>query len=219
MTFSCAECTKLSCRSASHEDMPKNCPILTHSDILEKTTAEYLKPEILKFYRNSILMEAEAFGRYPRLKETILFCKMMKYNHIGVAFCAGLADEAKIVGGLLRKAGFTVDSVCCKVGGTGKDYFGISKENWVRPKDSFEPACNPIGQARLLADQKTDFNIIMGLCVGHDSLFIKYSDALCTVLVVKDRVCGHNPAAAIYLHKRSYWGSLHSREEGKNEST
>jgi len=25
-------------------------------------------------------------------------------------------------------------------------------------------------------EEKTDFNIIVGLCVGHDSLFIKYSE-------------------------------------------
>ena len=38
----------------------------------------------------------------------------------------------------------------------------------------------------------------MGLCVGHDSLFIKYSDAPITTLITKDRVLGHNPAAALY---------------------
>jgi len=215
MVFTCAECTKESCRSANHEGMPQNCPMLTHSEILEKVNKEYFQPQNLEFYRQSILMESEAFGRYPRLKETILFCKKMNYSHIGLAFCAGLANEAKIVAGLLRKAGFTVDSVRCKCGGTGKDYFGVPKGKWVRPSNDFEPACNPIGQARLLESQKTEFNIIMGLCVGHDSLFIKYSNALCTVLVVKDRVLGHNPVAAIYLHKKDYWGSLFSEEERK----
>jgi len=34
--------------------------------------------------------------------------------------------------------------------------------------------------------------------VGHDSMFYKYSDALVTTLVAKDRVTGHSPAAAIY---------------------
>lgn len=214
--FTCAECTKLSCRSATHEGMPQNCPMRTHGEILERAKEEYFKPQYLDFYRQSALMEAEAFGRYPRLKETILFCKRMKYSHIGLAFCSALANEAKIVAGLLRKAGFTVDSVRCKCGGTGKEHYGISRENWVRPCDDFEPACNPIGQALLLKSQKTEFNIIMGLCVGHDSLFIKNSDTLCTVLVVKDRVCGHNPVAAIYLHEKEYWGSLYS-EEGRKK--
>ena len=38
----------------------------------------------------------------------------------------------------------------------------------------------------------------MGLCVGHDSMFYKYSEALVTTLVSKDRVLAHNTIAAIY---------------------
>jgi uncharacterized metal-binding protein len=38
----------------------------------------------------------------------------------------------------------------------------------------------------------------MGLCVGHDSLFTKHSEAPVTTLVVKDRVLGHNPVSALY---------------------
>jgi uncharacterized metal-binding protein len=58
--------------------------------------------------------------------------------------------------------------------------------------------CNPVAQAYVLNEAKTDFNVVMGLCVGHDSLFLKHSDALCTVLAAKDRLLGHNPLAAIY---------------------
>jgi uncharacterized metal-binding protein len=43
-----------------------------------------------------------------------------------------------------------------------------------------------------------EMNIIMGLCVGHDMLFNKYSEAPVTTLVVKDRVTGHNPVAVLY---------------------
>ena len=59
--------------------------------------------------------------------------------------------------------------------------------------------CNPIFQAKVLNQQKVDFNILLGLCVGHDSIFFKYVEAPTTVLAVKDRVTGHNPLAAIYL--------------------
>jgi uncharacterized metal-binding protein len=58
--------------------------------------------------------------------------------------------------------------------------------------------CNPISQAMLMNAAKTDFNILLGLCVGHDSLVLKYSEAFCTVLAAKDRVFGHNPLAAVY---------------------
>ena len=62
----------------------------------------------------------------------------------------------------------------------------------------YEAMCNPILQAKLLNEQKTDFNIALGLCVGHDSLFYQYSEARVTTLVVKDRVLAHNPVGAIY---------------------
>ena len=61
-----------------------------------------------------------------------------------------------------------------------------------------ENMCNPILQAKLLNAAGTDLNILMGLCVGHDSMFYKYSEALVTTLVSKDRVLAHNPVAAIY---------------------
>ena len=58
-----------------------------------------------------------------------------------------------------------------------------------------------IGQAKLL-EEGTEFNIVVGLCVGHDSLFIKYSKAPTTVLIVKDRILAHNPIGALYSN---YW--------------
>ena len=47
----------------------------------------------------------------------------------------------------------------------------------------------------------TDFNIVFGLCLGHDSLFLKASNAMCTVFVVKDRVLHHNPIAALDAYR------------------
>jgi hypothetical protein len=61
-----------------------------------------------------------------------------------------------------------------------------------------EGVCNPVMQAELLNQAGTDLNVVMGLCVGHDSLFYKYSEALVTTLVAKDRVLAHNPAGALY---------------------
>jgi len=45
---------------------------------------------------------------------------------------------------------------------------------------------------------------LLGLCVGHDSLFFRYAEAPTTVLAVKDRGTGHNPMAAIYLADSYY---------------
>jgi uncharacterized metal-binding protein len=64
--------------------------------------------------------------------------------------------------------------------------------------------CNPVFQAKLLNQAATQFNILLGLCVGHDSLFFQYAQAPTTVLAVKDRVTGHNPLAAVYLADTYY---------------
>ena len=37
----------------------------------------------------------------------------------------------------------------------------------------------------------------MGLCMGHDILFSKYSQAPITTLVVKDRATYHNPVTTL----------------------
>jgi hypothetical protein len=52
---------------------------------------------------------------------------------------------------------------------------------------------------------------VLGLCIGHDSLFFRHAKGLTTVLVAKDRVLGHNPIAALQLADTYYsrvWGPL-----------
>jgi uncharacterized metal-binding protein len=93
--------------------------------------------------------------------------------------------------------------VLCKVGSVDKTEIGIPDELKVK-RGSYEAICNPILQARLLNEQKTDLNVLVGLCVGHDCLFIKHSDAPVTTLITKDRVLGHNPAAALYTSNFYY---------------
>ena len=53
------------------------------------------------------------------------------------------------------------------------------------------------------------------LCRSRQPVY-KYSDALCTTLVTKDRVLGHNPAAALY-QINSYYSKLLDVEEDKQE--
>ena len=67
-----------------------------------------------------------------------------------------------------------------------------------------ETMCNPMAQAGICNDAETDFNMMMGLCVGHDSLFLKNSRAYTTVFAVKDRLLGHNPLALVYTSKSYY---------------
>jgi len=104
---------------------------------------------------------------------------------------------------IFKDRGFEVVSVLCKAGRTSKDRIGITDEDKIR-RGTDESMCNPIYQAKLLNHEKTELNILLGLCVGHDSIFFKYAQAPTTVLAVKDRVTGHNPLAAVYLSDSYY---------------
>jgi uncharacterized metal-binding protein len=135
-----------------------------------------------------------------RVEETVEFCKRMGYKKIGMATCMGLLQEAGIFAKILRKNGFEVFGIGCKAGAVLKVSVGIPAECEAVRKNM----CNPILQAKTLNVEHTELNVVIGLCVGHDSLFYKYSEAPVTTLVVKDRVLGHNPVAALYQTKAYY---------------
>ena len=194
--FTCAQCAIEACRSGQLDKMPKNCP-MHDPDFFEQVLTEYFKPENHDFFVASAATEAIGYGRWPRLREVMEFSRRMGYTKLGLAFCAGLHREAAIVDRIFRKNGFEVVSVICKTGSISKDRAEVPQEFRVRP-GTYEVMCNPIAQAELLNRAGTDFNVCLGLCVGHDSLFYKYSKALVTTLVANDRVTGNNPVAAIY---------------------
>ena len=194
--YSCAQCAIEACRWDNLNKSPKNCP-MRDPEFFQQVVTEYFKPENHDFFLTSTAVEFLGYCRWPRLREVAEFSKRMGYTRLGLAFCVGLHKEASIVDRVLRKQGFEVVSVACKTGNIPKVDIGYSPDMLLRP-GTREAMCNPIAQAKLLNQQQTQFNICLGLCVGHDSLFYKYSDAPVTTLVAKDRVTGHNPAAAIY---------------------
>ena len=208
--FTCASCTVAGCRSGEFDKLPKNCPMLDPENF-DAILEEYQKPENREFYVKSSAIEALGYGRWPRLREVAEFARSMGYTRLGMAFCVGLHKEAAIVAQLLRKQGFEVVSLACKTGSIPKTEMGIPPEHHLRP-GTREVMCNPIAQAKLLNKAETQFNICLGLCVGHDSLFYKYSEAPVTTLVSKDRATGHNPAAAIYCAD-SYFKTKNCIEE------
>jgi uncharacterized metal-binding protein len=192
----------------------KGCPTLTRREVLKEANKEYEAPGIYEFARQASRQEAECYANRherpyvmqptkTRIVEVCEFAEKMGYKRLGLAFCIGLKDEARLVEEILMSHGFEVVSVLCKAGRTSKDKIGITNEEKIY-RDTDESMCNPIFQAKVLNHEKTDFNILLGLCVGHDSLFFKYADAPTTVLAVKDRVTGHNPLAAVYLSNSYY---------------
>lgn len=216
----CAKCPyPISDRLCRKKDgkAPPFCPTKNKTELVEKSLKEYEIPEIREFARQAAIQESEGYGNKElgyeylrplkcRLEEVTDFAKKMNYTRLGLAFCIGLRAEAAVVEKIFSGKGFTVVSAACKAGQISKEIIGVHADQQLSAEGS-ETMCNPILQAFILNSEKTDFNVLLGLCVGHDSLFFKYAEAPCTVLAVKDRVLGHNPLAAVY-HADSYYRSL-----------
>ncbi len=227
--FSCSRCSSTwqkkgttSCWGGDSEDnipLPGNCPSKNHGEVIQECFDLYKgSSDDAKMAQVAAKVEGLCYqpipgrkavnARWTRVEDTIAFARLMGYEKIGIATCIGLLDETNTLSDILRAQGFTPVSVCCKAGSIDKLELGLKETDKVRP-DTFEPACNPVAQAKLLNRAETDMNIIVGLCVGHDMLFNKYSQAPVTTLVVKDRVAGHNPVSVLY-GQRFYYKRLKS---------
>ncbi|MFO8165867.1 MAG: DUF1847 domain-containing protein [Desulfatiglandales bacterium] len=65
------------------------------------------------------------------------------------------------------------------VGRTPKGFLGI-QEDQKGSTGEFESIWSTITQVKFLNKDETEFTMVFGLCVGHDSLFMRYSNALDT---------------------------------------
>ncbi|MFC2007405.1 DUF1847 domain-containing protein [Chloroflexota bacterium] len=215
----CAKCTMPACGSKNPDQGMSNCPTKTKQGVIKQAITEYNRPDINELYRQSCIQTSEVYvnlpeGRTPcrpRVEEVVQLAKKMGYKKLGIAFCSGLKAETKLLTPILENRGFDVVSVCCKCGFITKETIGFKDEQKMSESGTAKLICNPISQAEILNGEGTDFNIVVGLCVGHDSLFLKYAQAPTTVLIVKDRVFGHNPVAALY-QSHSYHRKLLRKE-------
>lgn len=220
----CAYCDGGTCYPAANlndplpaiEKAPTACPMRRYEQVVREGITHYHRSNIQEFARRASIQEAQCYEfdgrnlrtRIPRIEETMQFAAKCNYTTLGLAFCIGLRREAREVSKIFEAGGFDVASVCCKVGRTPKESIGLTGDEKIRGPEAMESMCNPIVQAELLNRQEVDLAVMLGLCVGHDTLFLKYCKVPCTVLAVKDRVLGHNPLAAIYLSATPYYGRL-----------
>lgn len=212
--YTCANCKAHQCIEQNKDEarIPKNCP-MRNEEYMGEIQKEYFDPETLKFYyaTKTSRQPGTAPNFVPRLRYVIDLCKKVGYKKIGLAFCVGFQNEADLYSRILRKHGLQVVSVCCCNGGFNLTDYGVEL-----PKGcEFDAACNPIGQARLMNEQEVEFNLVMGLCAGHDSLFMKHANAMSTVICVKDPATGHCPPMALYLYDTYYKQFFEPAEETK----
>lgn len=205
-TLSCIDCGTCNCNN--HKSMYPDFCLTTN--INEELLAEAM--ELYKDETNNLItcasaeVESEGYLKKTRIEEIMEFARKIGAKKLGIATCVGLIRESRTLAAILRANGFEVYGAACKVGSVPKSAVGIDEHSELVGKYM----CNPILQAKILNEEKTDLNLVVGLCVGHDSLFYKYSEALVTTVVTKDRVTGHNPAAVLY-NAESYYKRLKNK--------
>lgn len=211
LRVNCAKCEHPACNSPAGYARPENCPANLMPEVIKEATGKTLSEEYRKFALEASRQEGCAYMKLPhapagpspiksRVEEIMEFAGRMNYKRLGVAFCIGAQFEAGLLVPILENRGFEMISVACKCGSVAKEELGIEDWEKVRP-GQYEAMCHPVAQAEILNAYDTDLNILLCLCVGHDSLFLKQSKAPCTILAAKDRVFGHAPLLALYQSK------------------
>ncbi|MBT4090682.1 MAG: DUF1847 domain-containing protein [Deltaproteobacteria bacterium] len=212
----CSYCAKMKCFKGDLSQSPSFCPSKLKPEVLEKA-ATALKETENQSMAQDVARTWKEYGKLTRVEETLQYAKLRGFQKLGLAFCVGLGQEAEMFTNILLNDGFDVRAVSCMCGALSSDDVDLPAEDKIFA-DYRQPMCNPIGQANLLDSEGCELNILLGLCVGDDTLFIKHSEAPVTVLAVKDRVLAHNPLGALYTSKNIYT-RLNTRKPRKKEAT
>jgi uncharacterized metal-binding protein len=198
----CSYCAKKLCFMGDLSQAPDFCPSKLHPGLMAEAKERLKEPDKRRMAQD-VARTWKDYCKLTRVEETVLYARLRGFKKLGLAFCVGLSQEAELFTNLLINEGFEVVSVCCMCGALSSDDVGLPEEDKIVPGFR-QPMCNPIGQASVLDDDGCELNILLGLCVGDDTLFIKHSQAPVTILAVKDRVLAHNPLGALYTSKHIY---------------
>ncbi len=176
MTVHCAECKSFVCRGGVVEAAPETCLMRGRFPDLDDLYSDADSRELLI---NSAQVEAEGYCKWTRLEEAAEFARLMGFVKIGLPHCPDMSDEAAQIRTYLR---------------------GLGLEAYVSP-----PAVevDPSGQADFFAGAGVDLNLIVGMCVAHEVVFLSRTEGPAISLIARDRRLGHNPAAGLYT-SRSY---------------
>lgn len=193
-------CIKQECWRSADNKLPTYCEARIYIPEIEQANKAYSNDDNVDIYKASCAVRERNNGMTPRIEEAILYAKELNLKRIGFAACVALNRELGLLAKLFKNEGFEVYTACCQIGGID------ATERGVPEVQGFSASlCNPIAQAEILNKEKTDINFIIGLCMGHDILFNRHSKAPVSTLIVKDRVTGNNPAAALYgWHQRKH---------------
>jgi uncharacterized metal-binding protein len=198
----CSYCASKPCLMGDLDEAPKFCPTVNRTDLIDEAKLKLQDAENRSMAQD-VARTWKQLGKLTRIEETVLYAKLRGYQKLGLAFCVGLSDEARMLTNVFLNEGLEVASVTCMCGAISSDDIELPEEDKI-VAGFRQPMCNPIGQAAVLDDAGCQLNVLVGLCVGDDTLFIKHSKAPVTVLAVKDRVLAHNPLGVLYTSRNPF---------------
>ncbi|MCK7504066.1 MAG: DUF1847 domain-containing protein [Desulfobacterales bacterium] len=151
MHVDCASCDRYACRAgrpdADAGRLPHEGPFPSYEDLYPNDDARARSSTTPPGWRRTGTAGGRASTRWRRLS------RRLGYQRLGVACCPDMGREAHLTAAALRSEGLHV-----VVPDPGTD-------------------CDPVGQAASLAAAGTQLNVLAGMCVGHDALFIRHSRA------------------------------------------
>jgi len=181
--FDCTHCDTFVCRLGRTEGGGPDCPMADHFPDFDWL---YEDAEDRRQALVAARIEAEGYGRWNRVEETRTFIRRMGWLRVGVAHGRDTGREAHRFADLLARDG--VESVLPFEG---------------EPEDA-------AAQARRFQTVGTDLNVVIGLPMAEEALFLRDSSAPVTVLVARDVRLRHNPAGALYISHSYLRDALHA---------
>lgn len=180
MELNCLDCKSKSCKKNGADCFG-----------LKKISHDiYARDDVNRMVKNSSkLVDNGRAGELSRFQEVVEFCKLQDYKNVGLAYCFGMEPLALDVREKLNSSGINIVPARCTMG-------GVKEKEIDTEKKTEAISCNPAGQAHFL-NERADFVIEMGLCLGHDVVFHQELKVPFTVLLVKDRVYNHNPIEGV----------------------
>ncbi|MFC1532911.1 DUF1847 domain-containing protein [Thermodesulfobacteriota bacterium] len=199
----CSYCARKYCYTGDVSQAPDFCPTVQNPEIMEAARAKLSEPKNQAMAQD-VARSWKAKDRPTRIERTVEYARLRGFKKLGLAFCVGLSKEAEMLTNHFINEGFEMVAVSCMCGAISSDDINLPEEDKVAPEGKRQAMCNPITQAYVLNHEKCDFNVILGLCVGDDTLFIEHSEAPVTVVAAKDRDLAHNPLGALYTSHSGY---------------
>jgi uncharacterized metal-binding protein len=156
------------------------------------------REDLLALSRTAAIIEGEGYRRWTRGEEIVELARRLGMQRVGLAACQDMDPEVDTYARWLEDEGLQA----------------------IRARDGCDGhRCAPREQAIFLNRSGSGLNLLMGMCVGHDGLFMRASQVPVTAFIARDTFLRHNPVAALHTRTTYFEGPLHTaHREAKAEA-